>query len=58
MSDKLSLNWEQQVIVVTLSIGLTMLQPHDELPETALNRADLALYRAKEAGRNRVEKEL
>jgi diguanylate cyclase (GGDEF)-like protein len=39
---------------VTTSIGLTMLQPGDR-PESLLARADRALYRAKDAGRNRIE---
>lgn len=52
------LDWEDQSIAVTVSIGLTLLHPDDELPETVLNRADLALYCAKGAGRNRVEEQL
>ncbi|GGS28623.1 diguanylate cyclase domain-containing protein [Deinococcus knuensis] len=39
---------------VTLSAGWTLTQP-DEPGETTLARADAALYRAKAAGRNRVE---
>lgn len=39
---------------VTVSIGLTLARP-GEGPETALQRADAALYRAKQGGRNRVE---
>ncbi|MFN8612590.1 MAG: GGDEF domain-containing protein, partial [Vulcanimicrobiota bacterium] len=37
---------------LSLSAGLTLFQPDDEL-EQALQRADQALYRAKESGRNR-----
>ncbi|MCA2216952.1 diguanylate cyclase [Jidongwangia harbinensis] len=40
-------------ITVTISVGLAELKPDDTL-DTLLGRADHALYRAKEAGRNRV----
>jgi PleD family two-component response regulator len=39
---------------VTISAGVTTLGAGDTLP-AALARADKALYRAKEGGRNRVE---
>ncbi|MFA7607104.1 MAG: diguanylate cyclase [Rhodocyclaceae bacterium] len=45
-------------IRITLSIGITVLSPADRNSDEALNRADHALYRAKQAGRNRVEGEL
>jgi diguanylate cyclase (GGDEF)-like protein len=38
---------------LTLSVGLTQLQPGEAL-EAAVERADVALYAAKRAGRNRV----
>lgn len=41
-------------IVVTVSVGATLALP-DDTAETLFARADTALYRAKEAGRNRVE---
>jgi diguanylate cyclase (GGDEF)-like protein len=42
-------------LTVTISIGLTHLRPGDTETATLLARADQALYRAKRAGRNRVE---
>ncbi|WP_433383736.1 diguanylate cyclase [Actinoplanes sp. CA-142083] len=39
---------------VTISVGLTQLDPADATLDQMLARADLALYRAKESGRNRV----
>lgn len=40
-------------LAVTMSAGLAMLRP-DDSPESILARADAALYRAKDLGRNRV----
>ncbi|MCW1843463.1 diguanylate cyclase [Prosthecomicrobium hirschii] len=40
-------------IPVTISVGTAILQP-DETVDTALRRADAALYMAKRAGRNRI----
>jgi diguanylate cyclase len=39
-------------VPVTLSCGVTTVRAHDT-PETVFERADHALYDAKEAGRNR-----
>ena len=36
----------------TTSLGVTLFHGHDEPPETLLKHADLALYKAKSAGRN------
>jgi diguanylate cyclase (GGDEF)-like protein len=41
-------------IEVTISVGVAHLQPADTEPDTLLARADESLYRAKQAGRNRV----
>jgi len=45
---------EQGPLQVTISLGLAARQPGESL-EAVLERADQALYRAKAAGRNRVE---
>lgn len=39
---------------LTISLGLSVAMPTDATPEAILQRADSALYQAKEAGRNRV----
>jgi diguanylate cyclase len=41
-------------IVVTVSIGVAALRPKEQA-EAAVQRADQALYRAKDTGRNRIE---
>jgi diguanylate cyclase (GGDEF)-like protein len=50
-SDKLSI----EEIRITVSQGCAQFDPAHEAPDEAIHRADVALYRAKEAGRNRVE---
>jgi diguanylate cyclase (GGDEF)-like protein/PAS domain S-box-containing protein len=52
-NSKLSFNNEE--IDLHISIGVTKLRQGDESVEDCLRRADLALYRAKQNGRNRVE---
>lgn len=42
-------------IAVTVSIGVAMLRAGESVVDAALVRADRAMYRAKQAGRNRVE---
>jgi len=42
-------------IPISVSIGVTVFDRGDEVPDHILARADAALYRAKEGGRNRVE---
>jgi len=44
----------QDLIRITVSIGLTMLKNDDETLVEIMKRADSALYDAKESGRNRV----
>ena len=41
-------------IDVTVSFGVASRQPGDNDPAQMLKRADLALYQAKQSGRNRV----
>lgn len=54
-AEKTPLRLDGQVIAVTVSIGIAALKASDANPDMALIRADEALYRAKENGRNRVE---
>lgn len=42
-------------VTITVSAGFTLSSPDDQGIEALLRRADAALYRAKQAGRNRVE---
>jgi diguanylate cyclase (GGDEF)-like protein len=44
-----------ETIHVTVSIGIAAMDAKEDDPDAALLRADAALYRAKERGRNRVE---
>lgn len=52
------IKWDDQILRITVSVGLTLLHAADATPEVAIKRADTALYRAKDNGRNRVEQEL
>jgi diguanylate cyclase (GGDEF)-like protein len=51
-------NYGGRSIEMTISIGLTMRNGADRSIERVIARADDALYRAKESGRNRVEKDM
>jgi PleD family two-component response regulator len=42
------------VIDNTVSVGVSLLLASDVNPDAALSRADQALYRAKQQGRNRI----
>jgi len=48
--------FQNQQIAVTLSIGLTKIVEGDTMDEI-INRSDIALYRAKNNGKNRMEME-
>lgn len=42
-------------IAVTVSIGIAIMNAADDNTDASLSRSDMALYRAKESGRNRIE---
>lgn len=46
---------DDSTIPVTISIGIAMFNANDTEADSIMARADMALYRAKEHGRNRVE---
>ena len=46
--------FENELISITASFGLTAMAPHDNA-EQMIDRADKALFKAKNAGRNRIE---
>lgn len=52
--EELRLHHEGDRIPVTASIGVSLLQPGEPSWSSMLQRADVALYRAKREGRNRV----
>ena len=52
--EAVSLNADGETFAVTISAGVSAMRKDDETPFDAVNRADEALYAAKEGGRNRV----
>ncbi|HKX41377.1 MAG TPA: GGDEF domain-containing protein [Burkholderiaceae bacterium] len=46
--------WDEFDRPVTISVGVAVAQSPDEPPQAVLARADQALYRAKQAGRNQI----
>ena len=48
--------WSDQAVHFTISVGVAELSEHDDTVDSLLKRADQALYRAKNGGRNRVER--
>ena len=52
--EAMEVNYEQEVLCFTVSIGVAEVAKQDAAAEDVFKRADKALYRAKEAGRNRI----
>jgi diguanylate cyclase (GGDEF)-like protein len=52
--NRISIPWNDEVIAVTISVGVATADNTTESLESLLRRADQALYRAKTEGRNRV----
>jgi diguanylate cyclase len=48
-------NYKEQPLSITLSVGLTEFREKDSL-ESAFERADQALYKAKQSGRNQIQR--
>ncbi|WP_375739828.1 diguanylate cyclase [Pseudomonas boanensis] len=46
---------DQERIPLAISVGITAIDANDATAESALSRSDMALYRAKRGGRNRIE---
>jgi two-component system, cell cycle response regulator len=44
----------QRALTVTVSVGVSIAEALGDTPEGMIKRADVALYRAKREGRNRV----
>ncbi len=51
---KMAVTFQKQTINVTVSIGVCMYPDHGQASEELLHHADLALYKAKHEGRDRV----
>src|SRR5262245_30803112 len=51
------ITWNSEQVRITASFGVAVVNPTDQDPLAAIARADAALYRAKERGRNDVQVE-
>lgn len=52
--ERLSIEWEDQDLHLTVSVGVATRMDHETRPPETIDRADKALYAAKRGGRNRV----
>ncbi len=52
--EKARFYYQNDIIRVTISLGVTQVMPSDTEPEAPFSRVDEAMYRAKQDGRNRV----
>ena len=52
--ERAPLIWEKHSIPVTVSLGVATLRPQDKNGDSVIRRADEALYRAKDAGKNQT----
>lgn len=52
--ETIPIEWNEHRINLTISLGVVSVRDTDEVPELIIQRADEALYRSKEAGRNRT----
>ena len=50
----MSVEWNGQTVVTTISVGVAVAQVGERDTRVLIGRADAALYRAKNEGRNRV----
>jgi diguanylate cyclase (GGDEF)-like protein len=53
--EEMPVTYENQPIRFTISIGISLALDNDSRSNAVINRADAALYRAKQKGRNRIE---
>lgn len=53
--EKSKIEVHNKFIYITISVGISIFPKHGYLPEDLLTFADLAMYKAKEKGRNRCE---
>jgi diguanylate cyclase (GGDEF)-like protein len=52
--EDLRFNWKNQVLRITVSIGVTAITVEDTTIDAMISRVDKALYKAKDEGRNRI----
>ena len=52
--EAMEVHYEEEVLCFTVSIGVAEVGKYDADAEDVFKRADKALYRAKQAGRNRI----